>query len=241
MKGIILAGGKGTRLYPLTKVTNKHLLPVGDVPMIYHPIKTLVDAGVTDIMIITGVEHCGDIIALLGSGAEHGCSFTYRVQDQPDGIAGALRRCEDFVGNDKCVVLLGDNIFKENLTQHINTFQDSDMDCRVFFKHVDNPSRYGVGVFHKDSIIEIEEKPKNPKSNFACVGIYFYSNKVFDIIKNVKKSDRGEYEFTSINNEFIKSNSCEYAILEERWVDAGTLSAYHSTNTIIYVESQEKK
>ena len=186
IKGIILAGGMGTRLYPLTKVTNKHLLPVGDVPMIYHPIERLVSAGIKDIMIVTGVEHCGDMMSLLGSGADLGCSFTYKVQDKPDGIAGALRLCEGFVGENSCVVLLGDNIFKEELGPHIKEFLFSEDHCKVFFKHVADPKRYGVGVFKEDKIIQIEEKPKRPKSNLACVGIYFYTNKVFDVIKNAK-------------------------------------------------------
>jgi len=238
IKGIILAGGMGTRLYPLTKVTNKHLLPVGDVPMIYHPISRLVEAGIKDIMIVTGVEHCGDMMSLLGSGADHNCNFTYKVQDQPDGIAGALRLCRAFVGENSCVVLLGDNIFKEDLGPHVDSFLQSEDNCKVFFKHVVDPKRYGVGVFEEDRIIKIEEKPQKPKSNLACVGIYFYTNQVFDTIEHIKKSDRGEYEITSINNKFIDEGTCTYSILEERWADAGTLSSYHSTNTLIYIEKK---
>jgi len=238
IKGIVLAGGMGTRLYPLTKVTNKHLLPVGDVPMIYHPINRLVEAGIKDIMIVTGVEHCGDMMSLLGSGASHGCSFTYKVQDQPDGIAGALRLCKGFVGDSSCVVLLGDNIFKESLSSHVESFLESEDQCKVFFKHVADPRRYGVGVFDGETIIEIEEKPENPRSKLACVGIYFYTNKVFDIIEDVQISDRGEYEITSINNAFIDQGKCSYSILEERWADAGTLNSYHSTNALVFMEKK---
>ena len=241
IKGIILAGGMGTRLYPLTKVTNKHLLPVGDVPMIYHPINRLVEADIRDIMIVTGVEHCGDMMSLLGSGADHGCNFTYKVQDQPDGIAGALRLCKSFVGDSSCVVLLGDNIFKEDLGPHVVNFLESQDNCKVFFKHVNDPKRYGVGVFDGDRITKIEEKPEHPKSNLACVGIYFYTNQVFSIIEQAKMSDRGEYEITSINNQFIEQKSCSYSILEERWADAGTLDSYHTTNTLVYIEKKGKQ
>ncbi len=236
LKGIILAGGKGTRLYPLTKVTNKHLLPLGGEPMIHHPVKQLVNAGVRDIMIVTGVEHCGAMISLLGSGADYDCSFTYKVQDQPDGIAGALRLCRDFVGDSKCIVILGDNIFSEDLKPSLEKFADSESECMLFFKNVANPRRYGVGIFKKNKLIEIEEKPERPKSNYACVGIYAYSNKVFDIIESVEKSPRGEYEITSVNNCFVKDNSCEYIILKDRWTDAGTMDSYHATNTAVYNE-----
>ena len=244
IKGIILAGGMGTRLYPLTKVTNKHLLPVGNVPMIYHPIDRLVQAGIKDIMIVTGLEHCGSMMSLLGSGADHGCNFTYKVQDKPDGIAGALRLCENFVGNDSCVTLLGDNIFEENLTSHIKSFIESTDDCKLFFKNVSDPTRYGIGIFNgaKDRseehqvLVGIEEKPDTPKSNLACVGIYLYSNKVFEVVKNASLSDRGEYEITSINNVFIEQGKCSFSILDGHWSDAGTMSSYHYTNFILNEE-----
>jgi len=234
VKGIILAGGKGTRLYPLTKVTNKHLLPVGGLPMIDYPIQRLVESGVTDIMIVTGVEHCGGMMALLGSGAEYGCSFTYKVQDKPDGIAGALRLCRGFVGDSPCVVLLGDNIFNENLSKHINNFVESTDDCKLFFKRVPDPRRYGVGYFKNKKLIQVEEKPEKPKTNFACVGIYFYTNKVFDIIETTEKSVRGEYEISSVNNMLIKSGKCSYAVLKDSWTDAGTMDSYHKANSLIY-------
>tara|TARA_Y100000034_G_scaffold99307_1_gene121919 strand:+ start:10091 stop:10813 length:723 start_codon:yes stop_codon:yes gene_type:complete len=236
IKGIILAGGTGSRLYPLTKVTNKHLLPIGGKPMIDHTILRLVEAGITDIMIITGIEHCGAMMSLLGSGASYDCSFTYRVQDEPNGIGGALSLCRDFVGDSDCVVLLGDNIFQENLEPYVREFQSIEKNCMLFFKRVADPRRYGVGVFARKKLIKVEEKPDRPQTDLACVGIYFYSNKVFDILGNMKKSDRGEYEISDINNEFIESGDCTHAVLEGRWSDAGTMSSYHSTNWAIYQE-----
>tara|TARA_B100000131_G_scaffold261445_1_gene257580 strand:- start:36 stop:752 length:717 start_codon:yes stop_codon:yes gene_type:complete len=235
VKGIILAGGTGSRLYPLTKVTNKHLLPIGSHPMIHYPIYSLVNAGVKDIMVITGTDHMGDMITLLGSGSDYDCQFTYKVQDEPDGIAGALKLCANFVGDDRCVVILGDNIFEESLSSHVKSFEKSNKKAKLFFTTVEDPERYGVGVFAEDeSLLRIQEKPKRPKSNQACVGIYMYSSEVFDAIKRVGKSRRGEYEITSINNFFCKSGDAEYVSLKKRWVDAGTLDAYHNTNRVIY-------
>lgn len=232
MKGIILAGGTGSRLYPLTKVTNKHLLPIGSFPMIHYPILSMTNAGIRDIMIISGTGHVGDMIALLGSGSEYECEFTFKVQDRPDGIAGALRLCKNFVGDDNCLVILGDNIFERDLSNDIKTFN---CDAKFFFKEVEDPERYGVGTFTKDnSLVEIEEKPKRPKSNLGCVGIYMYNNKVFDAIKNVKKSPRGEYEISSVNTYMLKNHKCGYTILEDFWKDAGTMEAYHYTNGLIY-------
>ena len=236
IKGIVLAGGKGTRLYPLTKVTNKHLLPLGGEPMILHPIRRLVEAGVTDIMIVTGVEHCGSIMTLLGSGADYGCSFTYKVQDQPDGIAGALKLCRGFVGNDCCAVLLGDNIFKDNLSTHLKTFCEDVGGGKVFCRTGPDPRRYGVGGFKGDKLVSIEEKPERPQTNLACVGIYFYKPSVFEILDKVKPSARGEYEISSVNNIFIDNGDCSHATLEERWADAGTLASYHATNALVYNE-----
>jgi glucose-1-phosphate thymidylyltransferase len=169
IKGIILAGGLGTRLRPLTKVINKHLLPIGDKPMIYYPLQKLIESGIKDIMIVIGVEHCGTLMALLGSGEEYGCSITYRIQDKPDGIAGALRLCEGFVGESPCLVILGDNIFKEDLRPHIEFFESNGKECMLFFKKVDDPFRYGIGEFDNGRIVGVEEKPQNPKTDLACV------------------------------------------------------------------------
>ena len=235
-KGIILAGGTGSRLYPLTKVTNKHLLPIGGKPMINYAISRLSSADVTDIMIITGIEHCGAMMSLLGSGASYGCSFTYRVQDEPDGIGGALSLCEDFVGDSDCIVLLGDNIFNEDLRPHIKKFKDNDEDCMLFFKSVADPGRYGVGVFNKKKLIKVEEKPEKPQTDLACVGIYFYSNRVFEVIEQINKSDRGEYEISDINNVFIEEKDCSHSIIKGRWSDAGTMSSYHTTSWSVYQE-----
>ena len=235
MKGIILGGGTGSRLYPLTKVTNKHLLPIGSHPMIHYPIYSLVNSGVTDIMVVTGTEHMGDMITLLGSGKDYDCNFTYKVQDEPDGIAGALKLCEDFVGDDNCTVILGDNIFDENLTPHIKSFEKSKFKAKLFFTEVHDPERYGVGVFNKEGgLVRVQEKPKKPKSNKACVGIYMYSNEVFKSISKMGKSRRGEYEISTVNNSFCKTGEADYTTLTERWVDAGTLEAYHNTNRVLY-------
>jgi len=209
MKGIILAGGNGSRLHPLTKVTNKHLLPIGSFPMIHHPISSLVNAGVKDIMIITGTGHMGDMIELLGSDSDYNCKFTFKVQDRPDGIAGALMLCKNFVGDDKCIVILGDNIFDANLTGPIDKFNSGTSLCELFFVEVPDPQRYGVGVFEEGQLVKVEEKPEYPKSNLACIGIYMYTNEVFKAIESMQKSERGEYEISSVNNYFINKDSCD--------------------------------
>lgn len=230
MKGIILAGGTGSRLSPLTKVTNKHLLPIGSKPMILHTVEKLVNAGVTDIMVITGTEHMGDMITLLGSGRDYMCEFTYRVQDQPDGIAGALRLCKNFVGNDNCIVVLGDNIFSFDLNPSLLEYNKG---CRLFIKEVKDPERYGVAVFENNNIIKIEEKPSNPKSKFAITGIYVYDSSVFQVIENLNPSARGEYEITDVNNFYIENNDVTYSVLDGWWTDAGTHQSYRKANLLI--------
>jgi len=236
IKGIILAGGQGTRLYPLTKVTNKHLLPIAGEPMIYYPLRKLTEAGIKEIMVVTGVDHATGITSLLGSGKDHNCALTYKVQDEPDGIAGALRLCKNFVGDSACVVLLGDNIFKDNLKDEVASFAQSDEDCRLFFKRVADPRRYGVGTFDGDRLVELNEKPEKPDSNLACVGIYFYSSRVFDAIEDIEPSPRGEYEITTVNNVFIGAGTCGHAVLDDVWSDAGTMDSYHTTNWLMYKE-----
>ena len=230
MKGIILAGGTGSRLSPLTKVTNKHLLPVGQKPMILHAVDKLVDAGVINIMIITGTEHMGDMVNLLGSGQEFGCGFTFRVQDQPDGIAGALKLCRDFVGQDSCAVILGDNIFQSELSDKLSDFNQG---CRLFLKKVEDPQRYGVPVFNNGKIVEIEEKPVAPKSDYAVTGIYVYDNKLFDVIDRLKPSSRGELEITDVNNYYISKGLVSYSVLDGWWTDAGTHESYRYANLIL--------
>ena len=239
MKGIILAGGTGSRLYPLTKVTNKHLLPIGSFPMIHHPITSLTKAGVTDIMVITGISHMGNTIELLGSGKDYGCELTFKVQDEADGIAGALRLCRNFVGDDKCIVILADNIFDADLSGPIGEFKEGASLCKLFFVEVTDPQRYGVGVFEGGRLVKVEEKPEHPKSNLACVGVYMYGHEVFEAIESIEKSARGEYEISSVNNYFINRNSCEYSTLDGHWADAGTIEAYHKTNRLMYGAENE--
>ena len=235
MKGIILAGGTGSRLLPLTKVTNKHLLPVGTIPMIEHCVNKLVDVNIKDIMVITGTEHAGDMITHLGSGSDFGCNFTYRVQDQADGIAAALLLCEDFVGKDSCIVLLGDNIFSEDLMHAIEKFESIDSDlpvCLLCLKEVDDPTRFGVPKFDKknNTIIKIFEKPVNPPSKFCITGIYLYDKNVFEYIRKLKKSDRGEYEITDVNNLYIDLGNVFPYSMEGWWTDAGTHESYSRAN-----------
>ncbi len=227
MKGIILAGGFGTRLRPMTLVTNKHLLHIYDKPMVYYPIETLKEAGVKDIMIVTGGESIGDFLKLLGSGKDFGCNFTYKCQDEAGGIAQALSLAKDFVGNDNCIVILGDNIIEDNIKEHVNNFEKG---AKIFLKEVPDPKRFGVPELSGNEVLSIEEKPKNPKSNYAVVGIYVYDNSVFNIVKTLKPSNRGELEITDVNNEYIKNKKMKACFLKGYWTDAGTVeSLYNAT------------
>ena len=228
MKGIVLAGGTGSRLYPLTKVTNKHLLPVGNKPMIYYPIEKLIGAGIEEILIVTGTEHMGDVVNLLGSGKDFGCRFTYKVQDEAGGIAQALGLARNFVGNDSMAVILGDNIFESDLNDATKNVEKSG--ARILIKEVDDPERFGVAELDGDKIIGIEEKPDQPKSNYAVTGIYFYPPDVFDVIENLEPSDRGELEITDVNNYYIRNGRMKYSILEGWWTDAGTPDSYKRAN-----------
>jgi len=232
MKGIVLAGGTGSRIYPLTKVTNKHLLPVGRYPMIYHPITKLKEAGINDILIVTGVDHMGDIVNLLGSGRDMGVEFTYKVQDQAGGIAQALGLAENFVGNDSCAVILGDNIFRKDISEFVKNFEKQGEGAKILIKSVSDPKRFGVAELLEDKIVSIEEKPKSPKSNFAVTGIYMYDNKVFNIIKTLKPSGRGELEITDVNNEYIKNGTMTYDVLDSWWTDAGTFESLIRANEL---------
>lgn len=232
MKGIILAGGTGSRLFPLTKVTNKHLLPVGKYPMIDHVIAKMKQADVNDIMVITGKEHMGAVVNLLGSGYNYGVKFTYRIQDQPGGIAQALGLCEGFVGNDKCVVILGDNIFADNISLFVEKFTDQEKGAKILIQQVKDPERYGVAELEGDKIVSIEEKPKNPKSNYCVTGIYMYDSRVFDVIKTLKPSGRGELEITDVNNWYIEDSSLTYDVLENWWTDAGTFESLAYANSL---------
>lgn len=232
MKGIILAGGTGSRLYPLTRITNKHLLPVGRYPMIDHIICKIKQAGIKDIMIITGKEHMGSVVNLLGSGHEYGINFTFRIQDQAGGIAEALGLSRDFVGKDKSLVLLGDNIFEDNIKPYVEEFIKQDKGARILIKEVSDPERYGVPELQGDSILGIEEKPKYPKSRYCVTGIYMYDNRVFDIIKELKPSSRGELEITDVNNWYIRDGSLRFNILKGWWTDAGTFDSLLHANIL---------
>lgn len=230
MKGVILAGGTGSRLFPLTKVTNKHLLPVGDKPMIFHPIEKLTEIGITDILIVTGIEHMGDVVSLLGSGKEFGCQFTYKVQDEAGGIAQALGLAENFCGGNPMAVLLGDNIFEDSLLPFAERFKQQTSGCRLILKEVPDPERYGVAQLEGSKIVKIEEKPQQPKSSWAITGIYFYDAQVFKFIKQCQPSARGEIEITDVNNFYIQNGSCEYDRFQGWWTDAGTFPSLRKAN-----------
>ncbi|WP_053372210.1 sugar phosphate nucleotidyltransferase [Paenibacillus sp. FJAT-27812] len=232
MKGIILAGGTGTRLFPLTKVTNKHLLPVGKYPMIFHAIAKLKEAKIEDILIVTGKEHMGDVVGLLGSGSEFQLSFTYKVQDEAGGIAQALGMAEQFVNNDRMVVILGDNVFSDSIVTFVEGFEKQQSGAKILIQQVSDPQRYGVPELVGNKIVSIDEKPIEPKSSYAVTGIYMYDNRVFDIIRSLKPSDRGELEITDVNNAYIKSKELSFDILNEWWTDAGTHVSYSKANEL---------
>jgi len=236
IKGVVLAGGTGSRLMPLTKVTNKHLLAVGNKPMIYYPIEKLISAGVTEILIVTGVEHMGDVVNLLGSGKDFGCRFTYKVQDTAGGIAQALSLAENFANHSSTVTILGDNIFQDDLSGYFEKFIAQKKGARVLLKQVDKPERFGVADVSQGKVLSIEEKPAMPKSNLAVTGIYFYDSSVFDIIRTLKPSGRGELEVTDINNNYIKAGRLEYDILKGWWTDAGTFTSLSRANDLVIKE-----
>jgi len=231
LKGVILAGGTGSRLYPLTKVTNKHLLPVGNKPMIFHPIDKLREIGIEDILIVTGTEHMGDVVNLLGSGTEYQCRFTYKVQDQAGGIAQALGLAENFAGDDPIVVILGDNIFEDNLQSAADNY--SGEGAMILLKEVPDPQRYGVATLNGDQVTHIEEKPEQPKTSYAVTGVYFYDHKVFEFIRTLKPSDRGELEITDVNNHYIATGQMKSAPLKGWWTDAGTPDSYRLANKLV--------
>ena len=232
LKGIVLAGGTGSRLYPLTKVTNKHLLPVGRYPMIFHPLLRLKEANVTQIAIVTSPEHMGDVVNLLGSGHELGLDLTYRVQDKPGGIAQALGLCENFAGDDLLITVLGDNILQDSLAPHAQIYRTQGSGARILLKKVRDPERYGVPRLVGDDIVEIIEKPQNPPSSFAVTGIYFYDGKVFDFIRQLSPSRRGEYEVSDVNSSYVQHSHLSYGILNGWWGDAGTLEGWHEANQL---------
>ena len=222
MKGVVLAGGLGTRLRPLTRITNKHLLPVYNKPMVYYPIEMLVEAGVTDIMIVTGGNSAGDFLRLIGNGEDFGLSrINYAYQKGEGGIAEALGLAREFVGNDRVVVALGDNILQNRIKKGVDAFAKQQRGSRIFLKQDDHPWEYGIAEVEGNKIKRVIEKPKNPPSDLAVIGVYMYPPDVFDIIATLAPSARGELEVTDINNVYIQRGEMEYEIIEGWWLDAG--------------------
>lgn len=236
MKGVVLAGGTGSRLYPLTKVTNKHLLPVGHYPMIFHPLMRMARAGIERVAVVTSPEHMGDVVNLLGSGKMFGLDLTFRVQDEPGGIAQALSLCENFTADDPFLVILGDNILGEDISDDVTAFQrqleEHESGARVLLKEVPDPERYGVPRFDEGRIVEIIEKPSNPPSNYSVTGLYFYDPGVYEIIRGLTPSARGEYEISDVSNAYVRSGRLTHGILESWWGDAGTLEGWHEANVL---------
>ena len=234
MKGVVLAGGLGSRLHPLTKVTNKHLLPVYDRPMIYYPIQTLVNAGIREIMLVTGGNNAGDFLKLLGNGKEFGLHhLDYTYQEGEGGIADALRLAEYFADGEPVCVVLGDNIIEGNIVSAAQAFLEQKVGAKILLKEVKDPQRFGVPVLNGDRVVEIEEKPKQPRSPYAVTGLYFYDARVFDIIKTLKPSGRGELEITDVNNAYIEARQLTWEVLEGWWTDAGTTASLLQANQLV--------
>ena len=231
MKGVILAGGKGSRLKPLTDVTNKHRLPIYNQPMIYYPLKTLLKAGITDILVVSGPTHAGMFLQLLGEGDKLGCSIHYRVQENSAGIAHALGLTKNFVGDDNVAVILGDNVYEDDLSEAIQNFEGK-KGAHIFLKEVKDANRFGVAELKGDKVLGIEEKPKNPKSDLAVTGLYLYDSEVFETVACLKPSKRGEYEITDVNNSYIDKGQLTATILEKRWTDAGTFESLYNASRI---------
>ena len=234
MKGVVLAGGLGTRLYPLTKVTNKHLLPVYDQPMIYYPIKTLINAGIDDIMIVTGGNSAGDFLRLLGNGKDFGLRhLNYAYQEGEGGIADALSLVEHFADDEPICVVLGDNIIEGNIRSACENYRSQGGGAKILLKKVDDAQRFGVPEIDGDRVVRIEEKPKEPKSDFAVIGIYFYDATVFNVIKTLVPSDRGELEITDVNNYYIDRGEMTWAELDGWWTDAGTFESLQRASNMV--------
>ncbi|MCM1567419.1 MAG: sugar phosphate nucleotidyltransferase [Dehalobacter sp.] len=240
MKGVILAGGTGSRLFPLTKVTNKHLLPVYDEPMIYYPLKTLINAGIRDIMIVSGKGHVGHFLELLGSGSEFGVRFSYEIQKEAGGIAQALSLAKDFVDGDSVTVILGDNIYEDNVKAHVRTFRSG---ARIFLKPVPDAHRFGVAeVDEKENrVLGIEEKPKQPRSNYAVTGLYIYDKTVFDVISTLKPSGRGELEITDVNNYYVRQGTLSFSVLDGYWSDAGTFESLFRASELVRLKKTKER
>jgi len=235
MKGIVLAGGLGTRLMPLTKVINKQLLPVYKKPLIYYPILTLKEAGIKEILVISGPGHAGQLLDSLGSGKELGVDLSYDIQEEPKGIAHGLAIAEDFADDGQVALILGDNIFEDSLKKAVNDFKKQAKGAKIILKQVADPERFGVAQFNKkgDKIAKIIEKPKNPPSNWMVTGFYLYDNRVFDIIRKLKPSARGEYEVTDLNNFYVKEKTMTYQKAKGKWLDAGTFDSLLEANIFV--------
>ncbi len=233
MKGVVLAGGLGTRLGPLTRITNKHLLPVYDRPMIYYPIHTLTEAGIRDILVVTGGNNAGDFLRLLGNGEEFGLRhLNYTYQRGEGGIAEALGLAEHFAGGEPIVVMLGDNLIERSIRAHVEQFAAAKPGAKLLLKEVEDPWRFGVAELRGNRIVGIEEKPKQPKSRYVVTGIYMYDAEVFDIIKTLQPSARGELEITDVNNAYIRAGRMSYDILEGWWTDAGLPETLYRASTL---------
>ncbi len=234
MKGVILAGGLGSRLRPLTEITNKHLLPIYDKPMIYYPIQALVNAGIDDILIVTGGNNAGDFLRLLGNGAEFGLKHVnYTYQTGEGGIADALKLAEHFAGDDKIVVILGDNIIEKNIAHAVRAFDEQESGAKILLKEVHDPERFGVASLDGDKVTKIVEKPKQPESNLAVIGIYMYDSRVFEIARTLKPSERGELEITDVNNAYIERGELTYDVLDGWWTDAGTFESLFRASELV--------
>jgi glucose-1-phosphate thymidylyltransferase len=243
MKGIVLAGGTGSRLFPLTKITNKHLLPVYDKPMIYYPIQTLVDAGIRDLLIVTGGRNSGDFLRLLANGKEFGLKhINYTYQEGEGGIAEALALAEHFAEGDKICVVLGDNIIEGSVADAVRDFERQERGAKILLKEVPDAERFGVAEIQDDRIVGIEEKPRNPKSNYAVTGIYMYDETVFDKTRTLKPSARGELEITDVNNAYIKEGTMTFSYLEGWWTDAGTFdSLLRAANLVSQTKEKQQE
>ena len=234
MKGVVLAGGTGSRLNPLTRVTNKHLLPIYDKPMVYYPIQTLVNAGIHEILLVTGGKNAGDFLRLLGNGRDFGLKhLNYTYQDGEGGIADALALAEHFADGDSICVILGDNIIENNVCQAVANFRKQGEGAKILLKEVTDAQRFGVAEVRGDRVVGIEEKPKHPKSNYAVIGIYLYDQSVFRKIRRLNPSGRGELEITDVNNFYLEEGKLTYEILEGWWTDAGTFESLLRANTLV--------